>query len=85
MSRGASSTSNVLLYFIAIWLPFVPVFIKRGCGADLLINICLDILGWIPGVIHAWYIISQNEVVRRPASSHSHHSARHAQPPPRTY
>jgi hypothetical protein len=29
----------------------VPVFIKRGCSADLLINIALDILGWIPGVI----------------------------------
>ncbi|PSN61520.1 hypothetical protein BS50DRAFT_534236 [Corynespora cassiicola Philippines] len=61
MSRGASSTSDVLLYFLAIWLPFVPVFIKRGCGADLLINICLDILGWIPGVLHAWYIISKTE------------------------
>lgn len=37
------------LYFIAIFLPFLPVLIRRGCGADLLINICLDILGWIPG------------------------------------
>ncbi|KAF3038286.1 plasma membrane proteolipid Pmp3 [Didymella heteroderae] len=45
-----SSTSDVCLYFIAIFLPFLPVLIRRGCGADLLINICLDILGWIPGV-----------------------------------
>ena len=65
MSQPASSTSDVLLYFIALFVPPVPVFLKRGCGADILINICLWILGWIPGVIHAWYIISRNE---RPAA-----------------
>jgi uncharacterized membrane protein YqaE (UPF0057 family) len=53
--------STIFLYFLAIWLPFVPVFIRRGCSADLLINIMLDILGWIPGVIHSWYIISKTE------------------------
>ncbi|KAJ5137356.1 stress response RCI peptide [Penicillium atrosanguineum] len=37
--------------------PPLGVFLERGCGADLLINICLTILGWIPGVIHAFYII----------------------------
>lgn len=26
------------------------MLIKRGCGADILINICLWVLGWIPGV-----------------------------------
>lgn len=35
----------------------LAVFLKRGCGADLLINIGLTILGWIPGLIHAWWII----------------------------
>lgn len=33
------------------------VFLKRGCNADLLINILLTILGWIPGVLHAWWVI----------------------------
>lgn len=46
-----SSQSDVLLYFLALFVPPVPVFIKRGCGADFLINICLSILGWIPGVL----------------------------------
>ncbi|KAL1617844.1 hypothetical protein SLS54_007626 [Diplodia seriata] len=49
--RPPSSTSDVLLYFLAIFVPPVPVFIKRGCGADFLISICLSILGWIPGVL----------------------------------
>ncbi|OAL43521.1 hypothetical protein IQ07DRAFT_491326, partial [Pyrenochaeta sp. DS3sAY3a] len=53
--------TTILLYFLAIWVPFVPVALRRGCSADLFINICLCVLGWIPGVIHAWYIISKTE------------------------
>lgn len=34
------------------------VWVKRGlCGADSLINIALCCLGFLPGLIHAWYII----------------------------
>lgn len=34
------------------------VWVKRGvCGADSLINIALLCLGFLPGLIHAWYII----------------------------
>ncbi|BGP34857.1 hypothetical protein JCM10296v2_006681 [Rhodotorula toruloides] len=37
-----------------------------GCGlADVLINICLWVLGWIPGVIHAWWLISKSERMQR--------------------
>ncbi|WVW86085.1 hypothetical protein I302_108124 [Kwoniella bestiolae CBS 10118] len=66
MARPPSSGGDVLLYFLAIFLPPVPVFIKSGCGADTLINILLWILGWIPGVIHAWWVISRHE---RPAGA----------------
>ncbi len=34
------------------------VWVKRGlCSADSLINIALCMLGGVPGLIHAWYII----------------------------
>lgn len=34
------------------------VWIKAGiCTADSIINIALCLLGYIPGLIHAWYII----------------------------
>lgn len=34
------------------------VWIKAGiCSADSIINIGLSLLGYIPGLIHAWYII----------------------------
>ncbi|KAF2158913.1 hypothetical protein M409DRAFT_34170, partial [Zasmidium cellare ATCC 36951] len=50
---------NFCLYLLAVFLPFVSVAIKAGCGADLLINILLCCLGWLPGVIHAWYVIAK--------------------------
>jgi len=56
-----SSWSDVLLYFIAIFVPPFSVFVKRGCNADFLIDIALWVLGWIPGVLYAWYIISKYE------------------------
>ncbi|ROW06685.1 hypothetical protein VPNG_06755 [Cytospora leucostoma] len=61
MSRPPSSTTDVLDYILAIFLPPLAVFFKRGCAADFLINICLTILGWIPGLLHAWWIISKYE------------------------
>ncbi|KAH9901064.1 hypothetical protein C8Q73DRAFT_636197 [Cubamyces lactineus] len=44
-------------YSLAILLPPLGVFLERGCNADFLINILLTILGYIPGIIHALYII----------------------------
>ncbi|WRT70301.1 uncharacterized protein IL334_007299 [Kwoniella shivajii] len=67
MARPPSSTGDVLLYFLAIFVPPVSVFMKRGCGSDVLINVLLWILGWIPGVLHAWWIISKYE---RPAGAY---------------
>jgi len=48
--------SDIIKIIIAILLPPLGVFLERGCGADLLINILLTILGYIPGIIHALYV-----------------------------
>ncbi|GKZ41474.1 plasma membrane proteolipid Pmp3 [Aspergillus brasiliensis] len=47
------TASDICKIIFAIILPPLGVFLERGCGADFLINICLTILGWLPGVIHA--------------------------------
>ncbi|KAF2171190.1 hypothetical protein M409DRAFT_18307 [Zasmidium cellare ATCC 36951] len=49
--------SDAVKIVFAFILPPLGVFLERGCGADFLINILLTILGWIPGIIHALYII----------------------------
>lgn len=57
----ALTCGDVLKLIIAVLLPPLAVAIERGCSADLLINICLTILGWIPGIIHAIYIILKRQ------------------------
>lgn len=47
-----------LLVLLAILLPPLAVLLDQGCGEDFLINILLTILGWIPGIIHAIYILA---------------------------
>ena len=59
--------SDVLLVILAILLPPVAVFIRRGCGVDLVINILLCLLGHIPGIIHAVYIVLHDRERRRRA------------------
>ncbi|KAH9822509.1 hypothetical protein DFH28DRAFT_455921 [Melampsora americana] len=61
MARPPSSNTDVILYILAIFVPPASVFYKRQCGPDFWINILLFILGWIPGVLHAWWIISKYE------------------------
>ena len=48
--------SDIIKLIFAIFIPPIGVFLERGCGADLLINILLTILGYIPGIIHAMYV-----------------------------
>jgi len=48
--------SAILLIIITIFLPPVGVALIAGCGADLCVNICLTILGYFPGHIHAFYL-----------------------------
>ncbi|KAB8298878.1 hypothetical protein EYC80_001036 [Monilinia laxa] len=56
---AASSSADVFAYLVAIFIPPLAVFLKTACGVDFLINICLTILGWIPGVIHACRYLAQ--------------------------
>ncbi|MCJ1369151.1 hypothetical protein MMC20_000359 [Loxospora ochrophaea] len=53
-------SSDIFLGLLAILFPPIAVWIKRGlCSADSLINIALCMLGYVPGLLHAWYIIAK--------------------------
>jgi uncharacterized membrane protein YqaE (UPF0057 family) len=53
----AFTASDICKIILAVILPPLGVFLERGCGADLCINILLCILGYIPGIIHALYVV----------------------------
>ncbi|HEX6015776.1 MAG TPA: YqaE/Pmp3 family membrane protein [Geminicoccaceae bacterium] len=48
---------DVVRILIAILLPPLGVFLQVGIGLQFWINILLTLLGYIPGIIHAVYII----------------------------
>ncbi|MBE9158052.1 YqaE/Pmp3 family membrane protein [Nodosilinea sp. LEGE 06152] len=42
---------------VAILLPPLGVFLQEGIGAQFWLNILLTLLGYIPGIIHAVWVI----------------------------
>lgn len=51
---------------LGLLLPPVGVFFTVGFGPTLWINILLTLLGWLPGSIHAvWVILKHDEVLHR--------------------
>ncbi len=48
---------DVLRILLAILLPPVGVFLQVGIGLQFWLNILLTLLGYVPGIIHAVYII----------------------------
>ncbi|MBA2113609.1 YqaE/Pmp3 family membrane protein [Bremerella alba] len=50
-------TADVLRILLAIILPPVGVFFEVGLGLHFWLNILLTLFGYIPGIIHAVWVI----------------------------
>jgi uncharacterized membrane protein YqaE (UPF0057 family) len=51
---------DILKIILAILLPPLGVFLEVGLGMHFWLNILLTILGYLPGIIHAlWIILSR--------------------------
>jgi uncharacterized membrane protein YqaE (UPF0057 family) len=48
---------DILRIIIAIFIPPLGVFLQEGLGKHFWINVILTLLGYVPGVIHALWII----------------------------
>ncbi|KAA1193382.1 YqaE/Pmp3 family membrane protein [Pseudohalioglobus sediminis] len=48
--------NKLVALIISILLPPLAVYAKRGAGKDLVINLLLCILMWVPGVLHAIWL-----------------------------
>ena len=48
---------DLLRILIAILLPPLGVFLQVGIGKHFWINIILTLLGYIPGIVHAVWVI----------------------------
>jgi len=50
---------DLLRILLAILLPPLGVFLQVGIGLHFWINILLTLLGYIPGIVHAIWIIAR--------------------------
>lgn len=59
---------RVVKFLLAIFFPPLSVLLQAGIGLQLLINIVLTIIGIIPGMIHAlWLLLRAPEPAPVPA------------------
>jgi uncharacterized membrane protein YqaE (UPF0057 family) len=57
VQRRTATGGDVLRIILAILLPPLGVFLQVGFGLHFWLNILLTLLGYIPGIVHAIWII----------------------------
>lgn len=50
---------DLIRILCAVFIPPLGVFLQVGIGKDFWINILLTFLGYIPGIIHAVWVIAR--------------------------
>ncbi len=50
---------DLLRILIAIFIPPLGVFLQVGLGKQFWINILLTLCGYIPGIVHAVWVIAR--------------------------
>ncbi len=56
-ARRERASMDVLRVLLAIVLPPLGVFLQVGLGLQFWLNVLLTLLGYVPGIAHAVYII----------------------------
>jgi len=52
---------ELIKIIVAIILPPLGVFLQVGIGKHFWINIILTLLGYIPGIVHAVWVVAKNK------------------------
>jgi uncharacterized membrane protein YqaE (UPF0057 family) len=56
---SSSDSADLLRTLLSIVLPPLGVFLQEGIGTQFWINLLLTLLGYIPGLVHAIWIIAR--------------------------
>lgn len=57
IQQPGEGTADILRVILAILLPPLGVFLQVGLTLHFWINLILTLLGYLPGIIHALWII----------------------------
>ncbi|MEY3868470.1 MAG: YqaE/Pmp3 family membrane protein [Microcoleaceae cyanobacterium] len=52
---------SIIRIIAAIFLPPLGVFLTVGIGGPFWINILLTLFGWVPGIVHAVWVIAKHD------------------------
>lgn len=55
--RTEDMTLDIIRILLAFLLPPLGVFLQVGLGLHFWLNILLTLMGWLPGIIHALWVI----------------------------
>jgi uncharacterized membrane protein YqaE (UPF0057 family) len=56
---SSTSSADLLRVLLSILLPPLGVFLEEGIGTQFWINLLLTLMGYIPGLVHAIWIIAR--------------------------
>ena len=51
--------STLVRILLAIFLPPIAVLLTTGLGLQFLLNILLTLIGWLPGTVHALWLMNR--------------------------
>ncbi|MCL4148137.1 UNVERIFIED_CONTAM: hypothetical protein GTU68_039924 [Idotea baltica] len=54
-----STSGDIILVLCALFLPPLGVLLSRGLGWKFVLNIFLTLLGFVPGIVHAIWLIAR--------------------------
>ena len=57
VSKSNDHNGDVVRVLLSIILPPVGVFLQVGIGIHFWLNLLLTLLGYVPGIIHAVWVI----------------------------
>lgn len=49
--------NKIILVILSILLPPLAVFLEKGAGKDFVINIILCLFFYVPGILHALWVV----------------------------
>lgn len=60
VSSDSASGSDIIMIILAVLLPPIAVALRHGIGKSFLINLVLTILGYVPGLVHAVWVVARS-------------------------
>lgn len=57
--RTDDDTADLIRILLSVLIPPLGVFLQEGLGTQFWVNVILTLLGYIPGLVHAVWIIAR--------------------------